>query len=185
MALAEKGEIDQAVRLAERLTRGTSILQVYPVLLKKCLSVENRWRATPLVYQAIKQLKKADTAPLAPPSGIPVSMVLAEGPDPVPLSLSKLAKSVVEVDETLALAVLDETVIATNKSSMDSADGRAGFDPDIFKQLAPKNEVRVHQAAEGLTDHFRQIVALAVINQWKALELEKKSRVALTKRKAN
>jgi tetratricopeptide (TPR) repeat protein len=160
IALAEKGDIDQAVRLAERLTRATSILQVYPVLLKKCLSAENKWRATPLVYQAIKQLKKADTAPLAPPPGMPASMVAAK-----------------------ALAVLDETVIATNKGSMDSAEGRIGFDLDVFKQLAARNEDRVNQAAKSLTDPFREIVALAAIDQWKASELEKKSRLDLTKRK--
>jgi hypothetical protein len=110
-------------------------------------------------------------------------MVSGIGPDPIPLSLSRLAKSVVEVDETLALAVLDETVIASNKSGMDSSEGRVGFDLDVFKQLAPRNEARVRQAAEDLTDHFRQIVALAAINQWKASELEKRSRVDLTKRK--
>jgi DNA-directed RNA polymerase specialized sigma24 family protein len=183
IALAEKGDIDQAVRLAERLTRATLILQVYPVLLKKCLSAQNKWRATPLVYQAINQLKKADTSPLAQPPGILPSMVVAKGPDPIPLSLSKLAKSVVEVDDALALAVLDETVIAINKSSMDSSEGRAGFDLDVFKQLAARNEDRVHQAAEGLTDPFQEIVALAAIDQWKAGELEKKSRVDLTRRK--
>jgi tetratricopeptide (TPR) repeat protein len=184
VALAERGELDQAVRLAERLTRAASILQVYPVLLKKCLSAENSWRATPLVYQAIKQLKKADTSPMRPPPGMLETMITASVVDLIPSSLSKLAKSVVKVDETLALAVLDETVIATNKSSLDSSEGRAGFDLDVFRQLAPKNEARVHQAAEDLTDHFRQIVALAAINQWKASELEKKSRVDLTRRKA-
>lgn len=184
IALAEKGEIDKAVRLAERLNRGTSILQVYPVLLKKCLSAENKWRATPLVYQAIKQLKKADTSPMRPPPGMPETMIAARVIDLIPSSLSKLAQLVVEVDEALAFAVLDETVIATNKSSMDSSEGRAGFDLDVFKQLAPRNEARVHQAAEDLTDHFRQIVALAAINQWKASELEKKSRIDLTRRKA-
>jgi DNA-directed RNA polymerase specialized sigma24 family protein len=95
-----------------------------------------------------------------------------------------LSKAIVEVDETLALAVLDETVIAANKSSVDSSEGRVGFDLDVLKRLAPKNEERVHQAAEDLTDRFRQIVALAAINQWKASELEKKSRVELSKRKA-
>ena len=182
--LAEKGEIDEAVRLAERLTRAISILQVYPVLLKKCLSAENKWRATPLVYQAIKQLKKADTTPMPSPAGMPESMVAAKGSDFILLSLSRLAKSVAEVDETLALAVLDETVIAANKSSVDSSEGRVGFDLDVFKQLAQRNEVRVHQAAEDLTDHFRQIVALAAINQWKASELEKKSKADLARRKA-
>jgi hypothetical protein len=88
------------------------------------------------------------------------------------------------VDETLALAVLDETVSAANKSCVDSSEGRVGFDLDVFKRLAPKNEERVRQAAEDLTDRFRQIVALAAINQWKASDLEKKSRVELTKRKA-
>jgi hypothetical protein len=79
IALAEQGELDQAVRLAERLTRATSIVQVYPVLLKKCLSAENKWRATPLVYQAIKQLKKADATPMPPPPGMPET--IAAGKD--------------------------------------------------------------------------------------------------------
>jgi tetratricopeptide (TPR) repeat protein len=184
IALAEQGEIDQAVRLAERLTRATSIVQVYPVLLKKCLSAENKWRATPLVYQAIKQLKKADATPMPPPPGMPETIAAGKGYDFTLLSLSRLAKAIVEVDETLALAVLDETVIAANKSSVDSSEGRVGFDLDVFKRLAPKNEERVHQAAEDLTDRFRQIVALAAINQWKASEVEKKSRVELSKRKA-
>ena len=184
MQLVENGDISQAAILAERLNRAVSILQVYPVLLKKCLSDENKWRATPLVYQAIKQLKKADTAPMPPPPGMPETMLAARGTDPIPLSLSKLAKSVAQVDETLALAILDETVIAINKSSVDSSEGRVGFDLDLFKQLAPKNEARVHQAAEYLTDHFRQIVALAAVNQWKASELEKKSRIELTRKKS-
>jgi DNA-directed RNA polymerase specialized sigma24 family protein len=183
IALAEKGEIDQAVRLADRLTKAASIVQVYPVLLKKCLLDENKWRATPLVYQAIKQLKKADTRPMPPPLGMPETAVAGKGYDFTLLSLSRLAKAVVEVDETLALAVLDEAVIAANKSSVDSSEGRVGFDLDVFKRLAPKNEERVHQAAEDLTDHFRQIVALAAINQWKASELDRKSRADLAKRK--
>jgi hypothetical protein len=116
---------------------------------------------------------------------MPETMITARVVDLIPSSLSKLAKSVVEVDETLAFAVLDETVIATNKSSMDSSEGRAGFDLDVFEQLAPKNEARVHQAAEDLTDHFRQIVALAAINQWKASELEKKSKVDANKKKSS
>jgi DNA-directed RNA polymerase specialized sigma24 family protein len=185
VALAEKGELGQAIVLAERLTRAASILQVYPVLLKKCLSAENSWRATPLVYQAIKQLKKADTAPMRPPPGMPETMIAARVVDLIPSSLSKLAKSVVEVDETLALAVLDETVIAANKSSVDSSEGRVGFDLDVFTKLAPRNEARVRQAAEDLTDHFREIVALAAINQWKAGELEKKSKVDLNKKKSS
>jgi hypothetical protein len=184
IALAEKGEIDQAVRLAERLTRAASIVQVYPVLLKKCLSDENKWRATPLVYQAIKQLKKADATPMPPPPGMPETAVAGKGYDFTLLSLSRLAKAVVEVDETLALAVLDEAVIAANKSSVDSAEGRVGFDLDVFKRLAPKNEKRVHQAAEDLTDRFRQIVALAAINQWKASELDRKSRADLARKKS-
>jgi DNA-directed RNA polymerase specialized sigma24 family protein len=180
--LAEKNEVDAAVGLAERLNRPESILQVYPVLLKKCLSVDNRWRVTPLVYQAIKQLKKADPSPVRPPPGMPETLINARVIDLVPTSLSKLAKSIMEMDEPLALAVLDETVMATNKTSLDSAEGRVGFDLDVFKRLAPQNEDRVRLAAESLTDQFRQIVALASIDQWKAGELEKKVRIEVTRK---
>lgn len=180
--LAEKDEVNAAAGLAERLNRSESILQVYPVLLKKCLSPDNRWRVAPLVYQAIKQLKRADTSPMRSPPGMPETLNNARVVDLVPTSLSKLAKSILEVDETLALAVLDETVIATNKSSLDSVEGRVGFDLDVFKRLAPQNEDRVHLAAESLTDQFRQIVALASIDQWKAGELEKQLRIEPTRK---
>jgi len=176
IGLAEHGEIGQAAILAEQLNRATSILQVYPLLLKKCLSKENEWRVTILVYQAIKQLKKADTNPQAPPQEIGAPPTTAKGFDPVSLSLSKLAKAVTEVDKMLALAVLDETVIAANKNNVDSSEGRIGFDLDVFKKLAPTGEPRVRQAANNLTDQLRQIVSLAAIDQWKAVELQKKSK---------
>jgi hypothetical protein len=182
--LAEKGEIGQAATLAERLGTAAAILQVYPVLLKKSLSSGEEWRTTPLVYQAIKQLKKADPAPVPAPDGRPETSSTFKGPDLISLSLSRLAKSVITVDETLALAVLDETVIAANKTTVDSSEGRLGFDQDVFRQLAPKNETRVNQAAEALTDQFRQLVASAAIKQWKALELENRSKVEASKKKS-
>lgn len=175
ISLATKGDILEAQRLAERLNKAASILQVYPVIIGKCVVNKDQSCATVSVYQAIKQLKSADTLSPMPPAGIPSPVVATSRElDPVLSSLSKLAKAVAPVNEILALEVLDEMVLAANRSQIDTGQGRTGFDVDVFSMLASKNELRARQAAETLKDPLRQIVALATIYQWKAEELVKK-----------
>jgi hypothetical protein len=175
ISLAKKGSLIEAERLAEQLNKATSILQVYPVIINKYVASKDHPSATLVVYRAIKQLKHANTEAAIPPAGISSSaLVTSKELDPVLLSLSKLAKAVVSMDEALALEILDETVRSANVSNMDTGQGRTGIDIDVFRKLTPKNEVRVRQAAESLTDPLRRIVALAVIYQWEAGELEKK-----------
>lgn len=174
VSLATKGDLAAAERLAEQLGRATSILQVYPVIINKCVARRDQSCVTASVYQAMKQLKRANTEPIAPPAGIPASVVPGSREfDPVSLSLSRLAKAVAPVNDTLALEVLEEMVRAANRSNVDTAQGRIGFDVDVFKKLAPTDEARVRQDAAALDDPLRQIVALAAIYQWKAEELAK------------
>ncbi|MDQ3755089.1 MAG: hypothetical protein M3371_10195 [Acidobacteriota bacterium] len=171
---ANQGDRVAAESLAEQLNKATSILAVYPVLLKQCVAKKAQACASGVVYQAMKQLKRADTAPPVPPAGIPASAIPSSREfDPVLLSLSKLAKSVAPINDVLALEVLDETVAAANRSEIDTAQGRTGFEMDVFKIIAAKNETRARQAAEDLKDPLRRIVALAAIYQWKADELAK------------
>jgi hypothetical protein len=128
-------------------------------------------------YQALRQLKKSDATPNAPPAGIPASIqATSKEFDPVLSSLSKLAKAVAPVSDEFALEALDEMVQAANRSELDTAQGRTGFDADVFKLLAQKNELRAQQAALNLKDELRQIVARASIDQWKAKELADKER---------
>lgn len=175
--LAKKGNLVEAERLAEQLNKATSILQAYPVIINKYVASKDHPSATLIVYQAIKQLKHANTETAIPPAGIPSSaLVTSKELDPVLLSLSKLAKAVISMDEALALEILDETVRSANASNMDTGQGRTGIDIDVFRKLTPKNEIRVRQAAESLKDPLRRIVALAVIYQWEAGELEKKAK---------
>jgi len=174
ISLAEKGNIVGAELLAKQLNKAVSVLQAYPLIMRKCAAEKNTPCVTNVFYEAVKQLKRADTTPYTPPVGIPTSaMSTKREADPVLLSLSKLVKAVAPVNDTLALDALEETVKAANSSEIDTGQGRIGFDIDIFKMLAPKNEARVRSAANGLKDQLRQIVALAVINQWKATELSK------------
>ncbi len=177
MSLATKGDIAGAERLAEQLGRATSILQVYPVIINKCVAKRDQSCVTASVYQAMKQLKRANTELIAPPAGIPASVVPGSREfDPVSLSLSRLAKAVAPVNETLALEVLEEMVRAANRSNVDMGQGRIGFDVDVFKKLAPTDEARVRQDAAALNDPLRQIIALAAIYQWKAEELVKQTK---------
>jgi hypothetical protein len=175
ISLAKKGSLVEAEILAEQLNKATSILQVYPLIINKYVATKDQPSATLIVYRAIKQLKQANTEAAIPPAGIPSSvMVTSREIDPVLVSLSKLAKAVISMDEPLALEILDETVRSANTSNMDTGLGRTGIDIDVFRKLTQKNEIRVRQAAESLKDPLRRIVALAKIYQWEAEELEKK-----------
>lgn len=157
VSLADRNETTKAERLALQLIGARAILEAYPAIIEKCVAAEDLACASNLTYQAMKQLRRAPDADLAP------------------LGLSRPAKSVAPLDETLALEVLDEAVRAANLSDMDTNQGRVGIDSEIFRTLAPKNEARVKQAAAALKDRLQNIVANAAIYQSKARELDAKT----------
>lgn len=176
MSLADKDDFAGAQRLAEQLTSATSILAVYPKVIDRCVAKKDQACAASFLYQAVKQLKRANTEPPKPPEGIPLAVMPSSAEfDPILMGLSKLARSVAQVDESAALEVLDETVSAANRSNVDTKQGRTGLDMEVFRLLARQNETRVEQSAEALKDPLRQIVALATINREKAEELAKKA----------
>jgi hypothetical protein len=160
ISLTAKGDIPQAEILARQLSQANSILQVYSALISKCVTDKGLSCAATMPYQAMKHLEHAgDEAAL-------------------PLSFSKLAKAVAPVDDALSLELLDKAVLAANKSDAGTEEGNVGLDVSVFKDLAPKSELRVRQAAESLKDQLHQIVALAAIYQWKAEELTKKEKAS-------
>jgi hypothetical protein len=172
ISLANKGDIPGALRLAESLFKAGSILRVFPVIAGKCAEKNDDACARDSVNQAVKQLKKADVTPFAPPPGLPASIMgTSKDFDPVLASLGSLAAAIVSVKNELALDVLDELVIAANHSELDTGQGRIGFETSLLKKLAEKNEARVNLAAMQLQDPLRQIVALAAIDQWKSDKL--------------
>ena len=160
MSLVAKGNLPEADRLAQRLHQARSILQVYPAIIGKCVADKDPACASNFTYQAMKQLKRA------------------EDQDTVPLSLSRLAKSVAPVNEMLALEMLDEAVQAANGSEVDTRQGSVGLDLEVFRMLSPKNEVRVREAATTLKDRLRRIAASATIYQRKAKELADSAKAA-------
>ena len=132
--------------------------------------------------QAVKQLKNADVTPFAPLPGVPTSFFGTKRDfDPILSSLGSLASAVIAVKDELALDVLEELVIAANHSELDTGHGHAGFETSLFKKLAAKNEERTTAAALQLKDPFRQIVALAAIDQWKSDKLAAESKLRSSK----
>lgn len=87
--------------------------------------------------------------------------------------LGNLTAAAVALKDDLALDLLDELVIAANHSTLDTAQGRTGFETSLFKKLAEKNEERTTAAAIQFQDPLRQVVALAAIDQWKVDKLIK------------
>lgn len=176
ISLANKGDLLGAQSLGERLTKANSILQVYPLIIRRYAASKDQIGASAAVHQALKQLKNTDNKPFAPPLGMPASFVTSTHEfDPVLSGLGKLAKAVLPIDSLLASEVLDEMVGVANRSEIDTKQGRTGFDSDIFSKLAAKDEIRARGAAENLKDHLSRIVALAAIYQWKAKELGKQA----------
>jgi hypothetical protein len=174
ISLALKGDITAAAILAERLNKAASILQVYPLLMEKCVSKKDRDLSRSLVYQAVKQLKKADTSPFTPPPGIPAVFDTAGRDFDVRLKfLSELAEIVAPLDGDTALELLDEIVAAANKSSIDTAQGRTGFDSRVFKSLAALDETRVQQATYNIVNPLQRIVSRAAILQSKTEKLDR------------
>jgi hypothetical protein len=153
--LAGKGDILNAERAAGQLKKAASIQQAYPAIIAKCVAKKDTVCVTSITHQATKQLKGAEDQSL------------------VPLSLSRLAKSIASVDETLALEMLDEAVQAANSGNVDTSQGRTGIEVDAFRALAAKDEARVRQAAANFKDKLQRIAALASIYQWKTKELAK------------
>ncbi|HEX8130243.1 MAG TPA: hypothetical protein VF527_14160 [Pyrinomonadaceae bacterium] len=171
--LAARGDILGAERLAEQLTRASSLLEAYPAIIKHCLADKKQTcAANLLVSKAVRQLKRADLTPNMPPAGIPLSVVPSNREfDPVLSGLSKLATLIAPLDEQLALEVLDEVIVTANASALDTTQGRTGLEVEPFRQLAPRNEVRVRQAAEAFKDRLRRIVVLSAIYQAQAAAL--------------
>ena len=174
LSLLKKGDLTGVRVLASRLTKATYILQVYPPVVEKCAANRDKPCAAEAVYQAVRQLKQADTAPPVLPPGVPTSVLpTPREHDPVLSSLCKLAQSVMPLDEALGFEVLNEMVASANASDIDTSLGRVGFEADIFKQTAQRDEPRARQAALSFKDSLRQVVALASIYKWKAEELAK------------
>jgi hypothetical protein len=174
VSLARHGNLADADRLAQRLNKITSILEVYPIIINKSVVDKNESYAAALIYQVVEQLKRASNEVSKPPAGIPAFAVATNSEiDPALLSFGELVKSISPINEALALHVLDELVATANRSKIDTDQGRTGFDTSIFKTLALNNDARVRQAAGNFHDPLRQIVALATVSQARAETLAK------------
>lgn len=183
VALTKTGDTAAAQALAARLTKATYILQAYPAIIEKCLAGKDKPCATNMVYQAIRQLKQADVTPPVLPPGVPTS-ALAGGEefDPVLSSLCQLAQLILPADASLASEALSEMVAVANASRVDTGLGRAGFDAEVFRKIAQKDEMHARQSAMSLKDPLRQVVSLAALYRWKAEEMGAKAAAAPPKK---
>lgn len=178
ISLAKKGDLLAAQNLAERLTTVGSILEVYPSIVERYAGDKDQVGASAAVHLAMKQLKTVKSKPPAPiaPFGMPSEfMPTASERDGIVSALGKLAKAVLLIDTLLGAQVVDEMVETANRSPLDTSQGRTGFDADLFKSLAARDEVRARSAAENFKDRLRRMVAIAAIYQWKAKEFEKRT----------
>lgn len=174
ISLANKDDLASALKLAESLTRSGSIMRVFPMIAGKCAAKDDGACARDSVNQAVRQLRKADSTPVAPPAGVPASFMGTSRDFDLALTcLGNLMAAVVSLKDDLALDLLDELVVSANHSTLDTGQGRTGFETSLFKQLAEKNEERAAAAAMQFQDHLRQVIALAAIDEWKVDKLIK------------
>jgi hypothetical protein len=172
--LANHGDLAGALKLAELLVKAGSITRVFPLIAGKCAAKDDGACARDSVNQAVRQLKKADLTPFAPPPGVPASIMgTSKDFDLTLTSLANLTSAVMPLRDDLALDLLDEFVIAANHSELDTGQGRTGFETSLFRKLAEKNEDRTTAATLQFKDSLRQVIALAAIDQWKVGKLIK------------
>ena len=186
ISMARRGDVTEADRLAQRLNNATSILAVYPLIIDRCVENKNESYAAALVYQAVEQIKRANNEPSKPPTGIPAFAVATNSEvDPALFSLGELVKSISPINEALALFVLDEMVLTSNHSKLDTRQGRVGFDASIFKSLSWNSDARVRQAAGNFDDPLRQIISFASIAQGRAEKLMRQVGLPTVNERAN
>lgn len=183
--LLAKGNIAGAEKLADRLRTPPRILEVYSALVNKC--GKDQSCKLPLLYKALNQIKAAvSMAPIAP-DNVPATLTMTKRELDTKLSsLSKLAVLAATVDDNLARDAFADVVSAINRTTVESALGRLGFDVELFSLCAQKDEGYAQSLAAGVTDSLRRIAAFSAIDEWKAKELKKKeAKQQLLKKKIN
>lgn len=174
-SLIAKGDTLKAERLAEKLHTPPQILEVYLSLIKNCGKDESC--KGPLIYKALNQIKAADNLSKLAPANAPTELMpTRRESDPKLASLSKLAILAVSANDELVQATWSEMIWAVNRTTIDSDLGKLGFEIDLFRTLAMKNETRARELAVGITNPLRQIAALSAVYEWKASELKRKER---------
>jgi len=175
--LLGQNNVFQARTLAEKLQRATNIREVYVSLILKCISNKSDSLAQDLMVQGMKQLKRSNPAVAKGPMDMPATIApTSHDVDPILEGMAKLTIAVSSSSFDVALLGLGETVAAANQSEIDTAQGRPGFDMNIFKKLAPKDESRVRLAAESFKDPLRHLLSLAAIDQWKASSIREREK---------
>jgi hypothetical protein len=171
MALAAKGAIDRAEVLAVRLRGAVRVIEAYAALIAKA---DKPAQKISIGYRALEQLRSAGNQPEVPPM-IPAGFAAPSGKeiDPKLGSLSKLFLITVSLDNDLAQSVLQETILAMNRTDLDASQGRLGFDPSVFREATARNQLQTEQAVSSISDPLRRIVALAAIDKWKIDNLKK------------
>lgn len=173
--LIMRGDVPQAIEFTSQLHKASSILKVYPLLVRKCVNDQDSICATNSVDQAVKTLRKADRTAPKPLLPLPADAIVSEREfDPVVQSLCSLALSISRIDINLSLNVLDEMVLAANKSSVDVELGRVPFSVEVFSRLGPLDDARVQQSAMALDSPLPKIFALAAITKSRARQLTDK-----------
>lgn len=171
MALASKGSIDRAEALALRLHGAVRIIDAYEPLIARS---DRPAQKISLGYRALEQLRRAsnqpEISPMMPAGLAPTGKEI----DPKLRSLSKLFLIIVSLDNDLAQSVLQETIVAMNRTDVDSGQGRLGFDPNVFREATARNQLQTEQAVSSISDPLRRIVATAVVDKWKLDDLKQR-----------
>jgi hypothetical protein len=105
-----------------------------------------------------------------------VLFIVQAGPSQVPnvTVVIEALLIIVSLDNDLEQSVLQETILAMNRTDVDSGQGRLGFDPDVFREATARNQLQTEQAVSSISDPLRRIVATAVVDKWKLDDLKQR-----------
>jgi hypothetical protein len=179
--LTERGDTVAAERVARQLNAPNSILRAYPPLIKRLIKDKDTSSAALLTGEAVRLLKRAEETKAEGGYYLPSALAGLVRPPKgsrLPQAISELAATIAPANDSLAFELAEELVRAANKFDAFTENGNPGFNAELFKALAERDQSRARQSAEGFNDRLQRITALARIHRLRAERLTQQQRPA-------
>jgi len=159
ISLLDENDFDGAARIAGKLNNVSSLIQVYPQMIKFCVDKKNLHCINSLTSELTRKLEKKSESSKAA------------------FILSRVAATVAAKDGAIAMDLLGQAISAANASDVKrTAENsyRVEFDNKAFELLALNYEGQTFQMAKSLDDRLYRSLALAAIYRRKSNALLKK-----------
>jgi hypothetical protein len=167
--LLKNGDLPSAEKLIVELRDLDAAVRLYEKLILQHLQKGSRERASDLVSSLVVKLNRSiprssEEKPTATQTNIAAEAINQKNAFSI---LNRLIKNFSDVDDKIALQLLDAIVNLANRSKIDTTLGFTGLDYRVIKRLSKHNEERIRQVALACDDPLSRILILIKIDEAK------------------